>query len=242
MTSPSRLTSYSWSTMLPRALRSSPPSMSISMRWRFRRAPCRRWPVSEVTFDLHRVARGELPVLDRRHLVAVTVLQDEGVTDPQCLAVDLVNAIALVVLDPGVILIDASFSCVWKRRPTGPSSRCRRSPMSSLLSCRVPRPYPVVCDGTSPETDEVRFLPCTSSPPRDFAPHTRSCVREAAIGVGSMNEPMIRRAAKIRVGFVSGSGSGSSGQTGGFTASVRGETRVRPSRVGDVLASLLTLR
>ena len=223
MTSPSRLTLYSWSTMLPRALRSSPPRCRYRCGGDSDERLVDGGQCPAVTFDLHRVARGELPVLDRRHLVAVTVLQDEGVTDPQCLAVDLVNAIALVVLDPGVILIDASFSCVWKRRPTGPSSRCRRSPMSSLLSCRVPRPYPVVCDGTSPETDEVRFLPCTSSPPRDFAPHTRSCVREAAIGVGSMNEPMIRRAAKIRVGFVSGSGSRSSGQTGGFTASVRGK-------------------
>ena len=138
-----------------------------------------------VTFDLHRVARAELLLLDRRHLVAVTVLQDEGVTDPQRLAVDLVNAIALVVLDPGVILIDASFSCIWKRRPPGTSSRCRRSPMSSLLSCRMPRPYPALCDGTSPETDEVRFSPCTSSPPRDFAPQLAPAPWEAALGSGA---------------------------------------------------------
>jgi hypothetical protein len=32
-----------------------------------------------VTFDLHRIAVAELLLLDARHLVAVTVLQDEGV-------------------------------------------------------------------------------------------------------------------------------------------------------------------
>ena len=56
--------------------------------------------------------------------------------------------------------------------------------------------------GHRPKRMRSGARPAPRRPPRDFAPQTRPCALEA-LGVGSINEPMIRRTGKIRVGLVS---------------------------------------
>ncbi len=141
MTSSSRLTSYSWSTTLPCALRSLPSSMSMSKRSRI---PTRAlWIVASVrpSRSICIVSRAELLLLDRRYLVAVTVLEDEGVADPQGLAVDLVDALALVVLDPRVIA-DRNELLLDLEAPTARSivAVLKGSDGCASLGCRLPRP------------------------------------------------------------------------------------------------------
>src|SRR5205807_8696033 len=54
-------------------------------------------------FHVDRVATRELLVLDLRQLLACGVLEDVDLVDAQRLAVDLVPALALVVLDPRIV-------------------------------------------------------------------------------------------------------------------------------------------
>src|SRR3954454_7816173 len=56
-----------------------------------------------VALDRHRVAHVELALLDLRHLAPGAVLEHERLADAQRLPVDLVDPVAVLVLDPGVI-------------------------------------------------------------------------------------------------------------------------------------------
>ena len=95
--SPSRSISYSWSTRLPLASMSAPPSTSIDeavadaderLLDGRERAP--------VALDLHLVAHGELALLELGDLAAGRVLEHERLADPQRLAVDAVGAAAVL--------------------------------------------------------------------------------------------------------------------------------------------------
>jgi hypothetical protein len=60
-------------------------------------------PVPVPVLDLHRVADVQRALLDLHQFRAAGVLEDQCLAQPQSLAVDLVDPLALVVLDPVVI-------------------------------------------------------------------------------------------------------------------------------------------
>ena len=102
---------YSWSTMLPLASMSSPPSTSIEKRSRSgyqRLLYCGH--VLAVALNLHRVSNVQLLLLERVQLIAGRRLQHERVTDPQRLTVHLERALTVTGLDPEVSPIATSFS------------------------------------------------------------------------------------------------------------------------------------